>query len=115
MFVRPLRYAAPRQHGNVARVRSSVKRKLTLLTAVCHARNWIFWTMSKKKPDGEARPKRESQRPPDVSPHALPEGLTTAEILAQSPPPKPRRPRKRDNTAKNLGAYDTDRDILDQY
>jgi RNA polymerase primary sigma factor len=70
--------------------------------------------MSKKKPDGEARPKRESQRPPDVSPHALPEGLTTAEILAQSPPPKPRRPRKRD-TAKSLGAYDTDRDILDQY
>jgi RNA polymerase primary sigma factor len=70
--------------------------------------------MSKKKPDGEARPKRESQRPPDVSPHALPEGLTTAEILAQSPPPKPRRPSKRD-TAKSLGAYDTDRDILDQY
>jgi RNA polymerase primary sigma factor len=70
--------------------------------------------MSKKKPDGEARPKRESQRPPDASPHALPEGLSTAEILAQSPPPKPRPPRKRD-TAKNLGVYDADRDILDQY
>jgi RNA polymerase primary sigma factor len=70
--------------------------------------------MSKKKPDGEARPKRESQRPPDVSPHPLPEGLSTAEILAQSPPSKPRRPRKRD-TAKNLGVYDADRDILDQY
>jgi RNA polymerase primary sigma factor len=70
--------------------------------------------MSKKKPDGEARPKRESQRPPDASPHALPEGLSTAEILAQSPPPKPRSPRKRDS-AKNLGVYDADRDILDQY
>jgi RNA polymerase primary sigma factor len=70
--------------------------------------------MSKKKPDGEPRPKRESQRPPDASPDALPEGLTTAEILAYSPPPKPRRPRKRD-TAKNLGVYDADRDILDQY
>jgi RNA polymerase primary sigma factor len=70
--------------------------------------------MSKKKPDGEARPKRESQRPPDASPHALPEGLSTAEILAQSPPPKPRPPRKRDS-AKNLGVYDADRDILDQY
>jgi RNA polymerase primary sigma factor len=70
--------------------------------------------MSKKKPDGEARPKRESQRPPDASPHALPAGLSTAEILAQSPPPKPRPPRKRD-TAKNLGVYDADRDILDQY
>jgi RNA polymerase primary sigma factor len=70
--------------------------------------------MSKKKPDGAARPKRESQRPPDASPHALPEGLSTAEILAQSPPPKPRPPRKRDS-AKNLGVYDADRDILDQY
>jgi RNA polymerase primary sigma factor len=70
--------------------------------------------MSKKKADGDARPKRQSQRPPDVSPHALPEGLSTAEILAQSPPPKPGRPRKRD-TAKNLGVYDADRDILDQY
>jgi RNA polymerase primary sigma factor len=70
--------------------------------------------MSKKNADGDARPKRESQRPPDTSPHALPEGLSTAEILAQSPPPKPGRPRKRD-TAKNLGVYDADRDILDQY
>jgi RNA polymerase primary sigma factor len=70
--------------------------------------------MSKKKPDGEAGPKRESQRPPDTSPDALPEGLTTAEILAHSPPAKPRRPRKRD-TAKNLGVYDADHDSLDQY
>ena len=40
--------------------------------------------------------------------------LSTAEILAQSEPAKPRRPRRR-TTAKNLGVYDSDRDILDQY
>ena len=40
--------------------------------------------------------------------------LTTAEILAQSEPIKPRRTRKRP-TAKNLGVYDAERDILDQY
>jgi RNA polymerase primary sigma factor len=40
--------------------------------------------------------------------------LSTAEILAQSESAKPRRPRRR-TTAKNLGVYDSDRDILDQY
>jgi len=40
--------------------------------------------------------------------------LTTADILAQSPLDKPRRTRRR-ATAKNLGVYDADRDILDQY
>jgi RNA polymerase primary sigma factor len=40
--------------------------------------------------------------------------LTAAEILAQSGPAKPRRTRKR-AIAKNLGVYDSDRDILDQY
>src|ERR671924_331142 len=40
--------------------------------------------------------------------------LTTADILAQSPPAKPRRTRGR-SAAKNLGVYDADRDILDQY
>jgi RNA polymerase primary sigma factor len=44
----------------------------------------------------------------------LPDDLTTAEILAASPPAKPRRSRKRE-TAKTLGVYDADRDILDQY
>ena len=47
------------------------------------------------------------------SPDPLPDDLTTAEILAQSEPVKPRR--SRSPTAKNLGAYDADRDILDQY
>jgi RNA polymerase primary sigma factor len=70
--------------------------------------------MAKKKPDnGNAAP-RPSKRPPDLSVEAYPDDLTTAEILAQSPPAKGRRPRKRD-TAKSLGVYDADRDILDQY
>jgi len=40
------------------------------------------------------------------------EDLSIADILAQSPAGKPRRTRKR---AANLGIYDADRDILDQY
>ena len=70
--------------------------------------------MRKKKTDGQDAPKRPSQRPADTSPEPLSADLTTAEILAQTPPSKPRKPRKRD-TAKSLGVYDADRDILDQY
>jgi RNA polymerase primary sigma factor len=70
--------------------------------------------MSKKKSGGQDSAKRPSQRPPDASPEPLPADLSTAEILAQSPPAKPRKPRKRE-TAKSLGVYDADRDILDQY
>src|SRR6476661_4067382 len=70
--------------------------------------------MPKKKPDdGNAAP-RPSKRPPDLSAEADSDDLTTAEILAQSPPLKPRRPRKRE-TSTSLGVYDADRDILDQY
>src|ERR687888_242925 len=69
--------------------------------------------MRKKKPDDGNAP-RPSKRPPDLSAEAYPDDLTTAEILAQSPPAKARRPRKRE-TAKSLGVYDADRDILDQY
>ena len=70
--------------------------------------------MPKKKPDnGDASP-RPSKRPPDVSAEAYSDDLTTAEILATSPPAKARRPRKRE-TSKSLGVYDADRDILDQY
>ena len=47
-------------------------------------------------------------------PDPQPEDLTIADILAQSPPPTPRRSRKR-ATAKNLGVYDAERDVLDQY
>ncbi len=83
----------------------------------------------------EAAPKRGPGRPPKAEkaeraeakgakeqppvkiwdPHKpLPDHLSTAEILAATPPIKPRRSRKRE-TAKTLGVYDADRDILDQY
>jgi RNA polymerase primary sigma factor len=70
--------------------------------------------MRKKKSDGHGSPKRPSQRPADTSPEPLSADLTTAEILAHTPPSKPRKPRKQDS-AKRLGVYDADRDILDQY
>jgi RNA polymerase primary sigma factor len=80
--------------------------------------------MSKKKrsepdrpPEDPSRPepaKRPSKRPADLSAEPLPPDLTTAEILAHAADAKPRRPRKRE-TAKSLGVYDADRDILDQY
>jgi len=70
--------------------------------------------MRKKKSDGQGSPKRPSQRPADTSPEPLSADLTTAEILAHTPPSKPRKPRKQDS-AKSLGVYDADRDILDQY
>ncbi|HEY8106656.1 MAG TPA: RNA polymerase sigma factor RpoD/SigA [Gemmatimonadales bacterium] len=55
----------------------------------------------KKKPESEP-----VQEP-------LSDDLSTAEILAANPK-KPRRGRKRE-TAKSLGVFDADRDILDQY
>ena len=52
---------------------------------------------------------------PVWDPHQpLPAHLTTAQILAATPPTKPRRTRKRE-TSKSLGVYDADKDILDQY
>jgi RNA polymerase primary sigma factor len=47
------------------------------------------------------------------SPDPQPDDLTIADILAQATPGKARRGRKR--VAKNIGVYDADRDILDQY
>ena len=70
--------------------------------------------MSKKKSPGQEPSRRPSQRPADASPEPLSPDLSTAEILAQTPTAKPRKPRKRE-TAKSLGVYDADRDILDQY
>jgi RNA polymerase primary sigma factor len=70
--------------------------------------------MSKKKSDRQEPARRPSQRPADASSEPLSPDLTTAEILAQTPGAKPRKPRKRE-TAKSLGVYDADRDILDQY
>ncbi len=56
-------------------------------------------------------------RPPSVRqtvsrPHLA--DHTTAEILAQAPAGKPRRTRRKES-AKNLGVFDAERDILDQY
>src|SRR3954454_25220253 len=70
--------------------------------------------MKKKKAAAEDGPKRASQRPADTSAVPLSDDLTTAAILAYGAPAKPRKPRKRD-TAKSLGVYDADKDILDQY
>jgi RNA polymerase primary sigma factor len=70
--------------------------------------------MPKKKPDDAESAPRPTKRPADTSTEAYADDLTTAEILAQSPPTKPRRPRRAD-TSKSLGVYDADRDILDQY
>jgi RNA polymerase primary sigma factor len=69
--------------------------------------------MRKKQSDGQDSPKRPSQRPADTSAEPLSADLTTAEILAQTPAAKPRKPRR--ETAKSLGVYDADGDILDQY
>jgi len=74
--------------------------------------------MAKKKQDrsepaqGPAKP-RASKPPAEPAPDLLRDDLSTAEILAATPK-KPRRRRKRE-TAKSLGVYDADRDILDQY
>jgi RNA polymerase primary sigma factor len=69
--------------------------------------------MAKKQPDGGDKAPRPTKRPADTSAEAYGDDMTIAEILAQSPPAKPRRPRK--ETSKSLGVYDADRDILDQY
>jgi len=66
---------------------------------------------SRREPAQSRAPKRPTEPPPPLDP--LRDDLTTAEILAATPA-KPRRARKRE-TAKSLGVYDADRDILDQY
>ncbi|HLQ23780.1 MAG TPA: RNA polymerase sigma factor RpoD/SigA [Gemmatimonadales bacterium] len=65
--------------------------------------------MAKKKTPRSAP----ASTPPTPPLAPLSDDLTTAEILAATPK-KPRRGRKRE-TAKSLGVYDADRDILDQY
>src|SRR3954462_10450518 len=49
-----------------------------------------------------------------AAPDPRPDDLTIDEILAQPAPVKPRRTRRRESV-KNIGTYDADRDILDQY
>ena len=74
----------------------------------------IFYDMAKKQPDDGDKAPRPTKRPADTSAEAYGDDMTIAEILAQSGPVKPRRPRKGE-TSKSLGVYDADRDILDQY
>jgi len=76
--------------------------------------------MAKKKsapsdPSAAAATPPRHKRPttPAEPPPPLGDELSTAEILAATPPPK-RRTRKRES-ARSLGVYDADRDILDQY
>ncbi len=83
---------------------------------------------SGKKDEKPARPVKKSTKAAAVVPatapkpaepvwdphQPLPAHLTTAQILAATPPTKPRRTRKRE-TSKSLGVYDADKDILDQY
>ena len=70
--------------------------------------------MPKKQSDDGDKAPRPTKRPADTSAEAYGDDMTIAEILAQSGPVKPRRPRKGE-TSKSLGVYDADRDILDQY
>jgi len=58
--------------------------------------------------------KSASQRAPAGAQPAVSADLSVEEILAASPPAKPRKRTRRD-TAKSLGVYDAERDILDQY
>ena len=71
--------------------------------------------MAKKKTTDPNQQQPPAQSEP-IGPTAaeLTDDMTTAEILAAMAPAKPRRARKRE-TAKTLGVYDSDRDILDQY
>jgi len=58
--------------------------------------------------------KSASQRAPVLVPPSVSAEMSLEEILAASPPAAPRRRTRRD-TAKSLGVYDAERDILDQY
>ena len=70
--------------------------------------------MSKQTEKGEHPPDPAAQRPADPSTDPISADLTTAEILARTPPGKPRRARRKES-AKNLAVFDAERDILDQY
>jgi RNA polymerase primary sigma factor len=70
--------------------------------------------MSKQTDKAEKPLDPAAQRPADPSPAPISADLTTAEILAQAPDTKPRRARRKES-AKNLGVFDAERDILDQY
>ncbi len=70
--------------------------------------------MSKQTEKGHEPHDPDGERPAGPSPDPISADLSTAEILAQTPPGKARRPRRKES-AKNLGASDAERDLLDQY
>ncbi|HEY8196060.1 MAG TPA: RNA polymerase sigma factor RpoD/SigA [Gemmatimonadales bacterium] len=70
--------------------------------------------MSKQAETGHEPPDPVGQRPAHPAPDPISDDLTTAEILAQGPPDKPRRKRRKES-AKSLGVSDAERDLLDQY
>jgi RNA polymerase primary sigma factor len=55
-----------------------------------------------------------AELPADPFPDPISADLSTAEILARTPAGKPRRTRRKES-AKGLGVFDAERDILDQY
>jgi RNA polymerase primary sigma factor len=69
--------------------------------------------MSNPTEKGHQPPDPADHQPADSSPDPISADLSTAEILAREPAGKPRRARK--DSAKNLGVFDAERDILDQY
>ncbi|HWN18466.1 MAG TPA: RNA polymerase sigma factor RpoD/SigA [Gemmatimonadales bacterium] len=70
--------------------------------------------MSEQTDEGHEVPNSDGQQRADPPLDAIPDDLTTAEILAQMPPGKPGRKRRK-ASAKNLGVSDAERDLLDQY
>jgi RNA polymerase primary sigma factor len=70
--------------------------------------------MSKQTEPGDTPPDPAAYRPADLSPEPISADLTTAEILARVPAGKPRRAGRKES-AKKLGVFDAERDILDQY
>ena len=70
--------------------------------------------MSKQPEQGVPPSDPNGHRPADPSPEPISADLTTAEILGREPAGKPRRTRRKDS-AKSLGVFDAERDILDQY
>ena len=116
----PINIGSPRvgrrQQRKLVRAPGGVKQKRA--APVARLGQGHRGAMAKKKQDrsepaqGPAKP-RASKPPAEPAPDLLRDDLSTAEILAATPK-KPRRRRKRE-TAKSLGVYDADRDILDQY
>jgi RNA polymerase primary sigma factor len=70
--------------------------------------------MSKHTETGHEPPDPDGQHAADPPANPISDDLTTAEILAQMPPGKPRRKRRKES-AKSLGVSDAERDLLDQY